>query len=176
MLILVSIYWGGLNLNPKEPKDVTRDRFILKVMLQWRYMQLLLEKGYFDGLLSTYNNDGGVFAEHPPAGLIPGVEAATGSLGHGLPMGMGISLAGKINMLNYKTIVLLSDGENNEGSVWEGAMFAAAKELSNLYTIVDYNKWQATNRSNNVLALSQCKGQIGHFGWDTSEVDNHDIC
>ena len=175
--ILVSIYWGGLNLNPKEPKNVTRDRFILsKGHAAMALYATLAEKGYFDvSLLSTYNNDGGVFAEHPPAGLIPGVEAATGSLGHGLPIGIGISLAGKINMLNYKTIVLLSDGENNEGSVWEGAMFAAAKELSNLYTIVDYNKWQATDRSNNVLALDPLKDKWAAFGWDTIEVDGHDI-
>jgi transketolase len=175
--ILVSIYWGRLNLNPLKPKCITRDRFILsKGHAAMALYATLAQKGYFnDNLLSTYNQNGGDFAEHPPANLIPGVEAATGSLGHGLPIGIGMSLAGKINKLDYKTIVLLSDGENNEGSVWEGAMFAASNELSNLYAIIDYNKWQATGRSNEVLALDPLKEKWTAFGWDSIEVDGHDI-
>ena len=102
-------------------------------------------KGYFPlEELDTYCQDGGRLAEHPPANLLPGVEAATGSLGHGLPLGCGMALSGRIKGETFRVFALLSDGENNEGSVWEAAMFAAAQKLENVCVIVDYNKWQAT--------------------------------
>ena len=110
--ILVSIYWGGLNLNPKEPKNVTRDRFILsKGHAAMALYATLAEKGYFDvSLLSTYNNDGGVFAEHPSRSYT-GVEAATGSLGHGLPIGIGISWQEKLICLIIKPLYFYQMGK-----------------------------------------------------------------
>jgi len=175
--ILVAIYWGQLFIDSNDPKNINRDRFIMsKGHAAMALYATLARKGFFpNSWLSTYNQDGGILAEHPPANLIPGVEAATGSLGHGLPIGIGIALAGKIRKLQYKTIILLSDGENNEGSVWEGAMFAAANKLSNLSVIIDYNKWQATGRSNEVLQLDPLADKWTAFGWNTVEVEGHDI-
>ncbi|HXQ05054.1 MAG TPA: transketolase, partial [Bradyrhizobium sp.] len=125
--------------------------------------------------LDTYCKDGGRLAEHPPANLLPGVEAATGSLGHGLPLGCGMALSGRIKGETFRVFALLSDGENNEGSVWEAAMFAAAQKLENVCVVVDYNKWQATARSNETLMLAPLRDKWAAFGWDAHEIDGHDI-
>jgi transketolase len=136
----------------------------------------LAARGYFpEAELETYNQDGGRLAEHPPANLLPGVEAATGSLGHGLPLGIGMAMAGRIKNQKYRVFALLSDGENNEGSVWEAAMFAAAQKLERLCIVVDYNKWQATGRSNETLALAPLRDKWAAFGWDAHEIDGHDV-
>ena len=136
----------------------------------------LAKRNFFSStLLSSYNQDGGMLAEHPPANILPGIEAATGSLGHGLPIGIGLALGAKIKNLKYKIIVLLSDGENNEGSVWEGAMFASSQNLSNICAIIDYNKWQATGRSNEILNLESLSKKWEAFGWQAIEINGHDI-
>jgi transketolase len=106
---------------------------------------------------------------------VPGVEAATGSLGHGLPIGIGMALARRIQGRDYHVYVLLSDGECNEGSVWEAAMLAPAQGLDRLTVIVDYNKWQATGRSNDVMALAPLAEKWRAFGWRTVEIDGHDL-
>jgi transketolase len=106
---------------------------------------------------------------------VPGVEAATGSLGHGLPIALGMALAGRMQGLPYRVYALLSDGECNEGSVWEAAMFAPAQKLEHVCVIVDYNKWQATGRSNETLALAPLREKWAAFGWDAHEVDGHDL-
>ena len=128
-------------------------------------------------MLATYTVDGGKLAEHPPANLLPGIEAATGSLGHGLPIACGHALAARIKgaQTGYRVFALLSDGECNEGSVWEAVMFAAAQDLENLCVIVDYNKWQATARSNETLRLSPLREKWESFGWSAHEIDGHDV-
>ena len=103
------------------------------------------------------------------------MEAATGSLGHGLPLGVGMALASRISGLKNKTYVLMGDGECNEGSVWEGAMFAAAQQLENLAIVIDFNKWQATGRSEEIMALNPFREKWAAFGWSAYEVNGHDI-
>ncbi len=149
-------------------RDPLRDRFILsKGHAAAALYATLAMKGYFPiEELDTYCQDGGRLAEHPPANLLPGVEAATGSLGHGLPLGCGMALSGRIKGESFRVFALLSDGENNEGSVWEAAMFAAAQKLENVCVIVDYNKWQATARSNETLMLAPLRDKWAAFGWD----------
>jgi transketolase len=175
--ILTAAYWHALNINPKTPDAPDRDRFILsKGHAAMAIYATLAKRGYFPEVeLDTYNQDNGRLAEHPPANLLPGVEAATGSLGHGLPIANGMALAGRINAKDYRVYALLSDGENNEGSVWEAAMFAAGQGLENVCVIVDYNKWQATGRSNETLALSPLRDKWAAFGWDAYEIDGHDV-
>jgi transketolase len=175
--IVAAAYWHVLQIDPKQPTDPLRDRFILsKGHAAAALYAALAFKGFFPtGLLDTYCQDGGKLAEHPPANLLPGVEAATGSLGHGLPIGIGMALAGRIKKQRFRVFALLSDGENNEGSVWEAAMFAAAQRLENLCVVVDYNKWQATARSNETLQLSPLRDKWAAFGWDAAEIDGHDI-
>ena len=112
--------------------------------------------------------------EEHPSPRLPGVEAATGSLGHGLPCGCGIALAGRIRREAYRTFVLMSDGECNEGSVWEAALFAAANRLGSLCAFVDFNKWQATGRSREVLGLDPLVDKFRSFGWEVHEIDGHD--
>lgn len=175
--VLTAAYWHVLKVDPAHPADPLRDRFILsKGHAAMAIYATLAMRGFFpEAELATYNQDGGRLAEHPPANQLPGVEAATGSLGHGLPLAAGIALAGRIQGRDYRVFALLSDGENNEGSVWEAAMFAAGQRLENLCAVIDYNKWQATDRSNDVLALAPLADKWRAFGWDAVELDGHDV-
>jgi transketolase len=175
--ILVAAYWQVLTIDPQNPGDPRRDRFILsKGHAAAALYATLAMKGYFPlDELGTFCQDGGRLAEHPPANLLPGVEAATGSLGHGLALGCGMALSGRIKRERFRVYALLSDGENNEGSVWEAAMFAAAQKLDNVCVIVDYNKWQATARSDDTLMLAPLRDKWAAFGWDAHEIDGHDV-
>jgi len=175
--ILVACYWGALKVDPGQPLDPDRDRFILsKGHAGSALYAVLAEKGFFPKTwLDTFAQTDSILTEHPHPHGIPGVEWATGSLGHGLPAGLGIALAARINKRAYRVLVCLSDGECNEGSIWEAAMFAPAQKLSNVTVIVDYNKWQATGRSNEVMALAPLAEKWAAFGWRTVEVDGHDM-
>ncbi len=174
--ILAAAYWRVLRLDPARPDAPDRDRFILsKGHAATILYAALAFRGFFPAAeLDRYNTAGGPLAEHPGPGCVPGVEVATGSLGHGLPMALGMALAGKIQKRSYRVYALLSDGECNEGSVWEAAMLAPAQGLSNVCVIVDYNKWQATGRSNETLALAPLRAKWEAFGWSAHEVDGHD--
>lgn len=176
--ILAAMYFSVLRIDPQVPRSPTRDRFILsKGHGAAALFQVLAMRGFYpEAMLDDYGKDGGLFAEHPPTpDHLAGIEAATGSLGHGLPLGSGMALAGRIQGLDYKVYALLSDGECNEGSVWEAAMFAAAQRLANLCVIIDFNKWQATGRSEEVMALSPLVDKWTAFGWNAVEIDGHDV-
>ncbi len=175
--ILSAAYWHALRLDPAKPADAGRDRFILsKGHAAAALYAALAFRGYYDpAILDTYCQDGSKLAEHPPAHGLPGVEAATGSLGHGLPIGAGMALSARISGQRFRVFAVLSDGECNEGSVWEAAMFAAGQNLGNLCVVVDYNKWQATARSNETLALAPLRDKWAAFGWNAHEVDGHDV-
>jgi transketolase len=173
--IIAVLYHSVLNLNPSKPKWEDRDRFILsKGHAATALYAALAFKGFIsDEDLKTYGKAGSLLEEHPSPKL-PGVEAATGSLGHGLPCGCGIALAARIKGQKYRSFVLMSDGECNEGSVWEASLFAAANKLGNLCAFVDFNKWQATGRSQEVLALDPLADKFKSFGWNVHEIDGHD--
>lgn len=173
--IVAVLYSSVLNLNSLNPKWEERDRFLLsKGHAATALYAALAYKGFLtDADLKTYGEKGSLLEEHPSPKL-PGVEAATGSLGHGLPCGCGISLAGRIKGKQYRTFVLMSDGECNEGSVWEACMFATANRLGSLCAFVDFNKWQATGRSRDVLALDPLADKFKSFGWEVHEIDGHD--
>ena len=151
-----------------------RNRFILSkghaatsLYVALEYKNIITKKE-----LNSYTKKGSLLEEHPSPKM-PGVEAATGSLGHGLSIGCGIALASKILKKNFMTYVLMSDGECNEGSVWEAALFASAKRLNNLCAFVDYNKWQATGRSKDILNLGSLTKKFKQFGWNVIEIDGH---
>ncbi len=175
--ILVAAYWSVLSIDPKRPSDPERDRFILsKGHAATALFATLETKGFFpNSLIETFACEGGCLEEHPGPNCAPGVEAATGSLGHGLSLGIGMAIAGRIQGYSYRVYALLSDGECNEGSVWEAAMFAAAHKLENLVAIVDFNKWQATGRSCEVMALQPLKDKWESFGWSAYEIDGHNM-
>jgi transketolase len=176
--ILTVLYFAVLRIDPANPRDATRDRFILsKGHGAPALFQVLAKRGFYpESMLDTYGQDGGVFAEHPPTpDHLAGIEAATGSLGHGLPIGLGMALAGRIQERAYNVYAVLSDGECNEGSVWEAAMLAAAQRASNLCVVIDFNKWQATGRSREIMALDPLADKWRAFGWNVTEVDGHDM-
>ena len=176
--ILTSLYFAILKLDIKNAKLPDRDRFILsKGHAAPALFQILAMKGFYpESDLDNFGKDGGVFAEHPPSpAYLAGIEAATGSLGHGMPMGLGIALASKISGVKYNVYALVGDGECNEGTIWEAAMLASAKKIDNLCAIVDYNKWQATDRTNEVMAFDPISKKWEAFGWNVIEVNGHDI-
>jgi len=177
MDILATAYWRILNIDVAKPDDENRDRFILsKGHAASALYAALAERGFFPAaLLDTFGEYDSPLAEQPAPGCAPGVELATGSLGHGLPVGVGMALAAKIKGQRYRVIVTMSDGECNEGSVWEAAMFAPRHGLEDLMVLIDYNKWQATGRSNEVMQLESLAAKWTAFGWSTYEVDGHDV-
>ena len=176
--ILVYLYWKEMLLDISDPDNSDRDRFLLsKGHAAPALFQVLAERGFFSlDQLNLFGQDGSVFHEHPPKpGYIPGIEAATGSLGHGFSMALGMALASKIKSNNYQVYALLSDGECNEGSIWECAMLATANHAFNLTAIIDYNKWQATGRSNSIMSLDPLVDKWKSFGWHAIEIDGHDF-
>jgi len=175
--ILVAAYWGVLRIDPARPDDPTRDRLILsKGHAVSALYAALAHRGFFAvEELAHFNADGGHMPEQPSPGCLPGVEWATGSLGHGLGVGLGMALAARIRKEPQRVIVVMSDGECNEGSVWEAALFAPAQKVSNLTAVVDFNRWQATGRSEEIMSLNPLVEKWRSFGWNAVEVDGHDI-
>jgi transketolase len=175
--VLVAAYWATLRIDPRRPGSRERDRFILSKghAISALYVALAY-RGFFPAeLLDTFNQAGGALPEQPSPACVPGLELATGSLGHGLSVGLGMAFAGRLAGLPYRVFVLMSDGECNEGSVWEAALLGAAQGLDRVVAIVDYNKWQATGRSNEIMALASLREKFEAFGWSACEVDGHDL-
>jgi transketolase len=175
--ILVAAYWKIVRNDPADATNPLRDRFILsKGHAASALYATLAERGFFPkAWLDSFAKHGSPLAEQPSPGCAPGVELATGSLGHGLPVGSGMALAAKILSQNHRVFALMSDGECNEGTVWEAALFAPANHLDNLTVIVDYNKWQATGRSNEVMNLPSLREKWAAFGWAASEIDGNNM-
>ncbi len=175
--ILVSLYFKVLNISPEDPANPNRDRFILsKGHGCPSFYAVLAEKGFLskEDLQGFAVNDG-VLEQHPNRDIKKGIEIFAGSLGHGLSIGAGMALAAKRDKKDHKIYVLLSDGELNEGSVWEAAMFAAHHKLDNLTAIVDCNKIQALGCTKDIINLEPLSQKWSSFGWATSEVDGHDF-
>jgi transketolase len=172
--ILVALYFHTMRI---DPRGASEDRFILsKGHGCMSYYATLAERGFFDAsLLETYACNGAQLAEHPGLTGVPGIEIATGSLGHGLPIAAGAAFGRQLSGKPGRTFVLVSDGECNEGSIWEAAMFAAGRKLDGLVAIVDYNKLQAMGRSNEVTALAPLADKWRAFGWATEEIDGNDM-
>ena len=176
--LLVYLYWIELNIDPVKPNKSNRDRFILsKGHGAPALFQVFAEKEFFPiEKLDDFVKSGSIFHEHPPKpGYIPGIEAATGSLGHGLSMGLGMAVASSIQEKAFRTYVLISDGECNEGTIWEAALMAATLRLSKLTVIVDFNKWQATGRSEEIMKLQPFAEKWLSFGWNVFEIDGHNF-
>ena len=174
--LIVALYFQIMDISAENFDDPERDRFILsKGHAATALYSVLAEKGFLSiESLRGFGNRLSMLEEHPTP-KINGVEAATGSLGHGLPVGLGMALGARLKGYNSKVFVIMSDGECNEGSVWEAALFAAAKKLTNLCVIIDFNKWQATGRSTDVLALDPLADKWKAFGWDVAEIDGHNF-
>jgi len=175
--ILSVLYFKILNIDPPNPWFSNRDRFILsKAHSASALYATLSERGFFaKEVLREYCKDGGRLPGHSTMHCVPGVEISTGSLGHGLSIGAGFALAARRDKRNYRTFVLLSDGECNEGSLWEAVMFAAHHKLDNLIAIVDCNKFQAFGKTKEVIDLEPLADKWRAFGWAVKEIDGHNF-
>ena len=166
-----------LKINPKRPRDIERDRFILSkghgCLAQY---VILADKGFFnENELTKFCHLNSILGGHPEYGKIPGVEASTGSLGHGISIGVGMALASRLQNRKNKVIVIVGDGETNEGSVWEAAMSASKHKLSNLIIVIDYNKIQSYSFVSDVLNSEPMFEKWLNFGFAVDEINGHDI-
>jgi transketolase len=175
--ILRVLFDHYLNYRSDDPCWPDRDRFILsKGHGCLALYAVLVDKGFFSKTeLDRFCHSQGILGGHPEAGKVPGVEASTGALGHGLPIGVGMALAGKIRQKSYRVVVVVGDGELNEGSNWEAAMSAAKHRLSNLTIFIDYNKFQSYGPTSEVLDLEPLADKWRSFGFSTNEIDGHDV-
>ncbi|MFN8570908.1 MAG: transketolase [Gemmatimonadaceae bacterium] len=174
--LLAVLYARYLRVRPSDPTWPERDRFVLsKGHACAALYAVLARRGFFPrSLLDTFCQNGSRLAGHATAG-IPGVEVSTGSLGHGLSIATGMALAAQRDGRAFRTVCLLSDGECDEGSTWEPAIFAAHHRLDGLVAIVDYNKIQSLGRVADVASLEPFADKWRAFGWATVEVDGHDL-
>lgn len=176
-IISVLYFDHVLKYNSKNPSWEERDRFILsKGHACYALYAVLAKAGYFpEEELWNVGKLGSNFGGHPKIAEIPGVEASTGALGHGLSFGIGIALASKLDHKENHTYVLLGDGECQEGSIWEGALSAPTFELSNLTVIVDHNKLQAMDELENIVKMKPFAEKWKAFGWNVEEIDGHNM-
>lgn len=175
--ILIYLYNVILKINPKDPANKKRDRFILSK--GWGASALyvvLADKGFFSKKeLDTYCADGSRLVGITTMSGVPGVEATTGSMGHGLPIGTGMAVAGKKMKSGHRIYVVISDGELDEGSTWEAILFAGHNHLDNLIAIVDYNGWQSFGRTKEVLNIDPVADKFKAFGWEAIETSGNDF-
>ncbi|MDF1883728.1 transketolase [Sulfurimonas sp. SAG-AH-194-C21] len=176
--IFVSLYYGNiLHFNPKDPRDESRDRFIIsKGHGSISMYPLLADLGFFDQKELENVCQNGSFLGGIPDPIIPGYETVNGSLGHGLGVSCGIAVALKAQKKEQNVVVITGDGELNEGSNWEAIMFAPQHSLDNLTLIVDYNKVSMLDYSKNIINLSSLNEKMNAFNWKVYEVqDGHDV-
>lgn len=174
--ILATLYLGVLNVDPQKPLAPHRDRFLMsKGHSSGALYSTLAAAGFLsDQDLDTYMMPGSKLNGHPDRNKIPGVEANTGPLGHGLPIAVGCALAAKMDNAPWRTFVLTGDGELQEGSNWEAAMSAAQFRLDNLTLIIDRNRFQQGAGTEETIRLEPLADKWRSFGWSIIEVDGHD--
>lgn len=176
--ILTALYFGGvLKYDPEQPTWEERDRFVLsKGHAGITLYAVLAKAGFFkEDVLYTFCQEGTLLGGHPRMEDIPGVEASTGALGHGFAFAAGIAFAGKLDSKDYRVFTVIGDGECQEGTIWETALFAAHQKLGNFTAILDYNKLQAMDRLDSIIDMEPMAGKWINFGWDVSEINGHDI-
>jgi len=175
--VLTALYFEIMNVDAKKPDSDTRDRFIMsKGHCSLGLLTVLHLKGFITKEeLATFRLDGSNFGAHLDIDKMPGVEMSTGSLGHGLSVGVGRALAAKIDRKDFLTYVLMGDGENQEGSIWEAAMSAANYKLDNLIGIVDRNNIQQCGFTEDIMSIGPLKDKWQSFGWSVQEIDGHNM-
>ena len=177
METLVSIYFHAMNISPENQNDPTRDMFVMsKGHCVEALYAVLAEKGFFpiETVIKEYSQFGSKFIGHPNNKL-PGIEMNSGSLGHGLPVAIGMALAQRMNKTDARTYVVMGDGELAEGSVWEGAMSATQYKLDNLCAVVDRNRLQISGTTEEVMHQDYVEERFKAFGWNVISVDGNDI-
>ena len=175
--ILRVLYDDVLRHDPENPDWRERDRCILsKGHGCLALYAILVDKGYFGAEeLDSFCKTDGILGGHPERGKVPGVEASTGALGHGLSIGLGMALAARMQKRPSRVFVVMGDGEINEGSVWEAALCAGKHKLSHLTAIIDYNKIQSAGPTSEIQDLEPLLDKWQSFGFEAVEVDGHDV-
>ncbi len=175
--ILTYLYFAHMNIDPKDPKKADRDRLVLsKGHAAPALYSVLANRGYFStDLLITLRKQGSILQGHPDMKHIPGVDMSSGSLGQGISCAVGMALSAKHFGDSYKVYTILGDGEIEEGQVWEAAMFAANKNLSNLTAFVDYNGLQIDGSIEEVNSAAPIDKKFEAFNWHTIVIDGHDF-
>jgi transketolase len=175
--IVSVLYFHEMNINPKDPNDPDRDRFVLsKGHACFTVYAALAKIGYVEEevLYKPYMVDSPVQG-HPELGLFPGIDMGTGALGQGLSAGIGMALGARIQKRNFRVYVVVGDGESMEGQVWEAAMLANKYKLDHLTAILDYNKFSLTGPIDDVMPLEPLCDKWKAFGWHVIEVDGHSV-
>ena len=175
--LLVVLYFRILSLDPGKPSDKNRDRFLLsKGHGCPALFAILAKKGFLTKEdLDGFALNGDYLGQHPNRDVGKGIEITSGSLGHGLSQGSGMALAGKYDKANYRVFAFLGDGELNEGSVWEAALFASHHKLDNLVVIIDRNRLQALGSGSEIMNLEPLAEKWASFGWAVKEIDGHNF-
>lgn len=174
--VLTALYFDILNVNAADPKNTDRDRFVLSKGHCVESLYVTLEaKGFLKKeVLDTLGQYGSVLSGHPTI-EVSGIEVNTGALGHGLPIGVGMALAAKMDGKGYKTVVLMGDGEQGEGSIYEAAMAGNQYHLDNLVAIIDRNHLQISGNTENVMGLDSIHDRWSAFGWDVKTMNGDDM-
>jgi len=174
--ILTSLYFNIMNIDPLNPEWDQRDYFILsKGHASFAQYVTLAHREFFSkDLLKTAGFKDTILGGHPDRDKVPGIDVSTGSLGHGLSIAAGISIAAKHDKRPNRVFTLIGDGECQEGSIWEAAMFAAEHKLDNMIAIIDCNSLQAIGKISEVLSIEPIVQKWESFGWSCLEVDGHD--
>ncbi len=175
--IVTALYFHVMNIDPQNPDDPDRDRFVLSKGHACPVLySALAERGFFDKKeLDTLRQYHSILQGHPDMNKVPGLDMTTGSLGNGLSIGVGMALSGRMKHQDYMTYVLLGDGECQEGMVWEAAMAANHHHLKNLIAIVDCNGVQINGWVNDILRVEPFTDKWRAFGWSVIEIDGHDM-
>jgi len=175
--ILAALYGHFLQVRPEEPKWPDRDRFILSKGHAGAgvYAALAIRGFLSEEILTQHYQDGSIFSGHVSHKGVPGVEFSTGSLGHGLSAGTGMAYAGKLAAKKHRVCVLMSDGEQDEGSNWEAVLFASHHKLDNLIAVIDCNNLQSLDTVENTLNIEPLADKWQSFGWHVQEIDGHNI-
>lgn len=175
--ILTTLYFKEMNINPQNPQDPDRDRFVLsKGHGAPGLYSVLARKGYFDvSELNNLRKLGSILQGHPNMNYVPGIDMSTGSLGQGISAAVGMALAGKLDKKTYRVYSLLGDGELGEGEVWEAAMSAAHYKLDNLTAFVDFNGLQIDGKCEEVMNSNPIDDKFKAFGWNVITIDGHDF-
>jgi transketolase len=175
--LFASLYYDVMDIRAYEPRWPDRDRFLMgKGHAAVGLFPILAEYGYIDrATLDGYTRLGNPLGDHPDMRKVPGIDFSSGSIGHALSAGAGMAFGGRIAKRGFDTFVMLGDGEMQEGQVWEAAMFAAHYRLSKLIAIVDRNGFQLDGRVDDVIGIEGLADKWRAFGWETHEVDGHDL-
>lgn len=175
--LITCLFFNKMKIDRQNSNWEERDRFILsKGHGCLAYYATLAEIGYLPKeKLKTFEKDASSLLGHPVRNKELGIEFSNGSLGMGLSLGIGLAIASKKKKLDFNTYIILGDGECNEGSIWEGAMAAPNFKLDNLWVFIDHNNFQQTGSNNNIMNLRSLKDKWESFGWQTLEINGHDI-